>query len=332
MTITYAPSHTTFVAEVSGVDFSNMTPEVVSDLKAGLAKYGVLVFRNTGLDDKSHVDFSRMFGDLDDIKPYSQLGRINRLAFDELFDVSNIDARGDVIMPGSVDWVMRNGNTIFHVDSSFNPRRAGYSLLLVHSLPPKGTGGGLEFADSRQAYDDLDQATKDKIEPWVLMHSQHHSRKIASPHAEILKDPKYKPESHPFGRHKVVQRHEASGRMNLYIANHAYCIDGWEVKQSQKEIQELLDHASQPKYTCEVEWENPTDLVIWDNTCTLHRATLGEFDGKYKRDMRRTTVHDDSSLAWGHNNVGILGGLVCRKTDHLVSCLPCLVVPIRAHI
>jgi hypothetical protein len=74
-----------------------------------------------------------------------------------------------------------------------------------------------------------------------------------------------------------VQRHEASGRMvsgtmldsavdtvhavvNLYIANHAYCIDGWEVKQSQKEIQELLDHASQPKYTCEVEWENPTDL------------------------------------------------------------------------
>jgi hypothetical protein len=78
---------------------------------------------------------------------------------------------------------------------------------------------------------------------------------------------------------------------NLYIANHAYCIDGWEVETSQKEIQELLDHASQPKYTCEVEWENPTDLgescpyknwpglgrtrhalkisVIWDNTCTL---------------------------------------------------------------
>jgi hypothetical protein len=25
-----------------------------------------------------------------------------------LFDVSNIDARGEVIMPGSVDWVMRN--------------------------------------------------------------------------------------------------------------------------------------------------------------------------------------------------------------------------------
>jgi hypothetical protein len=38
MTITYASSHPTFVAEVSGVDFSNITPEVVADLKAGLAK------------------------------------------------------------------------------------------------------------------------------------------------------------------------------------------------------------------------------------------------------------------------------------------------------
>jgi hypothetical protein len=38
MTITYASSHPTFVAEVSGVDFSNITPEVVSDLKTGLAK------------------------------------------------------------------------------------------------------------------------------------------------------------------------------------------------------------------------------------------------------------------------------------------------------
>jgi hypothetical protein len=71
-----------------------------------------------------------------------------------------------------------------------------------------------------------------------------------------------------------VQRHEASGRMvsgtmldsavdtvhAVVKAPHLPQNDGWEVKQSQKEIQELLDHASQPKYTCEVEWENPTDL------------------------------------------------------------------------
>lgn len=40
MAITYSPCHPTFVAEASGVDFDNITPEVITDLKAGLAKVG----------------------------------------------------------------------------------------------------------------------------------------------------------------------------------------------------------------------------------------------------------------------------------------------------
>ena len=39
-----------------------------------------------------------------------------------------------------------------------------------------------------------------------------------------------------------------------------------------------------------VQW-GPGDLVIWDNRCTMHRAT--EFDDiAYRRDMRRTTVKE----------------------------------------
>lgn len=107
MTINYTPLHPTFVAEASGVDFNNITPEVVEEIKEGMAKvcdksavvyqnhwqresnctlteqYGVLVFRKTGLNDKNHVEMSRLFGELDDVKPYNALGRINRLAYDE---------------------------------------------------------------------------------------------------------------------------------------------------------------------------------------------------------------------------------------------------------
>lgn len=35
--------------------------------------------------------------------------------------------------------------------------------------------------------------------------------------------------------------------------------------------------------------------------CVMHRAEGGSFAGKYRRDLRRTTVHDDSSQAWGLN-------------------------------
>jgi alpha-ketoglutarate-dependent 2,4-dichlorophenoxyacetate dioxygenase len=57
----------------------------------------VLVFRSTSLNDKRHVEFAKRFGELDDIKPYLAAGRKNRLAYDELFDVSNLDLDGTVV-------------------------------------------------------------------------------------------------------------------------------------------------------------------------------------------------------------------------------------------
>lgn len=78
----------------------------------------------------------------------------------------------------------------FHVDSAFNPRRAGISLLLSHQLPPKGTGGDTEFADTRTAYDDLDGETKERVKDYVLWHSQHHSRRRANPGNPLLEEPK----------------------------------------------------------------------------------------------------------------------------------------------
>lgn len=302
--LTYTPQHPTFVAEVSGVDWTDISQELADELKAGLATYGVLVFRGTPLTDDTHVALARLFGPLDDVTPYNKLGRINRLKYDELFDVSNVDAEGQIIQPDSLRGVMGKGNTLFHVDSSFNPRRAGLSMLLAHALPPPGTGGNTEFADTRTAYDDLDQETKSRVHDYVLWHSQFHSRRRASPGLPLLEEARFLPESHPFGRHRLVQVHEASGRTNLYIANHAYKVDGLPVPEGRAEIERLLEHCTQPQYVHAHEWHAPGDLVIWDNTCVMHRACPGAFDGKYARDMRRATVHDTSASAWGLNTVG----------------------------
>ena len=37
----------------------------------------------------------------------------------------------------------------------------------------------------------------------------------------------------------------------------------------------------------------------------MHRAGGGSFEGKYVRDLRRTTVHDASPTAWGLNEKGV---------------------------
>ncbi|GAM33544.1 hypothetical protein TCE0_011r00511 [Talaromyces pinophilus] len=77
--------------------------------------------------------------------------RKHRLKYIELCDVSNMEVDGGIVDPETPRGHADKGNPLFHVDSTFNPRRAGYSLLLVYELPPKNTGGGLVFADTQQA-------------------------------------------------------------------------------------------------------------------------------------------------------------------------------------
>lgn len=159
----------------------------------------------------------------------------------------------------------------------------------------------MEFADTRTAFDELDEKTKKQLleNNYIAAHSIIHSKKLAAPEFYADTDPT----KYPMGRHELVQKHEKSGRMNLYIAAHVHHIEGFE---SNELFERLFKHSTQEKYVVQIDWENEGDLIIWDNTCTMHRALEGPFMYKYRRDMRRVTVHDSSSKAWGlneHSNV-----------------------------
>lgn len=261
--VTFKPLHPTFGAECHGIDFSRPLPEEeVKIIKEGMAKYGVLVFRNAKLDDERHVGFAHQMGEMDKSTVFVTPGKKYRLEpWYELTDVSNIEEDGSVVQPGSIRADVGLGNNLFHVDCSYNPRRAGFCILRAHQLPPKGTGGGTAFADTRTAYDELDDETKEKIKDYNLWHSIWHSRRLAAPHSQFLKymDPKER----SMGLHKLVQEHEASGRMNLYIAAHGHHFDGWTNEDSQPIIDSLMAHATQDKYTMTVDWESDGDIVIW---------------------------------------------------------------------
>ncbi|KAJ0352539.1 hypothetical protein COL154_012484 [Colletotrichum chrysophilum] len=289
-----------FGVEVQGLQFApRVTEENFKLIQDLVIKYGVVVVRKTGLTDETHIALARMFGELDDVKPYNKAGRANRLKYDELFDVGNMEADGSLVDPASPRAQANRGNSFFHVDSSFNPRRAGYSLLLSHELPPPGVGGNTEFCDTRAAWDDLDADFKKELleKNYVACHSILHSKKLAAPEHFA----NFEPADYPMGRHRLVQKHERSGRMNLYLAMHIHHIEGLGTRESKELFEKLFEHATQDKYRVMVEWKDVGDLVIWDNTATMHRAVGGEFAYKYRRDMRRATVHDDSSQAWGLN-------------------------------
>ena len=95
----------------------------------------------------------------------------------------------------------------------------------------------------------------------------------------------------------------ASGSRDIYIAAHAQSIEGLSKDESDALIKKVLDHVTQKKYTTSVEWRSSSDMIIWDHRCVLHRANGGTFERGYKRDLRRTTVQDDSSTARGRHEV-----------------------------
>jgi alpha-ketoglutarate-dependent 2,4-dichlorophenoxyacetate dioxygenase len=280
--LTAQPHGPSFLAEIEGVDLSR--PIDVATLRGivrAMDEYAVGVFRATGLDDAGHIAFSRLLGNLE-LAP-SLFGKGDkRFNHPELFDAGNLDANGNILMDGRRR-LYNKGNALWHTDSSFNPHRASYSLLLAHEVPP--TGGDTEFADMRAAYDALPAPMKEKIENLTVEHWLWHSRMLAGYPEPTAAERAAKPPAH----HKLVQVHPGSGRKTLYIAAHASHIVEWPVEEGRKLINELTEFSTQPQFARSVSWKQPGDLVIWDNRCTMHRATPFE-DTRYRRDMRRTTV------------------------------------------
>jgi alpha-ketoglutarate-dependent 2,4-dichlorophenoxyacetate dioxygenase len=135
---------------------------------------------------------------------------------------------------------------------------------------------------------------KERIGGLVAEHCYWHSRVLGGgpePTAEERR-------SRPPARHSLVHVHAPSGRMALYLASHVSAIVGWEVEEGRALVRELMEFATRPEFVYSHVWARG-DVLIWDNLCTMHRAT--EFDDTtYRRDMRRATCRE--------TGVGIAGG------------------------
>ena len=270
-----------FGAECSGLDLTRpLTDEEVKQVTGAMDTWGICVYRNTGMNDDQHVEFSRNFGYLERVP--RREGMRFRLPHRELFDASNLNVDGEITEdPSAIQY--RKGDRLWHTDSAFMEKRTSYSLLLAHSVPPEG--GETSFADTRSAYDDLPQDMKDFLEDKVGINTLWWSRRMAG--AEISDE---EIDERPKARHPLVHGHKGSGRKALFIAAHTMDVEGMPKDEGRALIRQLIEHATQPQYVFSVNW-NVGDMVIWDNLCSMHRG--GEYDyAKYPRDMRRTTVRE----------------------------------------
>jgi alpha-ketoglutarate-dependent 2,4-dichlorophenoxyacetate dioxygenase len=289
MTIAARPLHPLFVAELTGADLAAGIDGPTRDaIQNAMDQYGVCVLPNQRLDDDKQVAFAGLYGPLEmsptthatDGGPAAPLRIQNR----NIFDVSNLDERGRILPLDDQRRAYRQGNELWHTDSSFRQKSATWSMLHARIVPPGGAD--TQFADTRAAYDALPEATKTKLDGLIAEHSIWHSRAQLGGYTPTEDEIKARPPA----RHPVVRRHPGSGRNALYIASHASHIIGWPVEEGRALLRELLAHATQPRFVYSHQWRLG-DLVIWDNRCTLHRATPFE-SASHVRDMRRSTIID----------------------------------------
>jgi len=298
------PLHPLFAAELLGADLTREpTPELVDTVEAAMARYGVLVVRDADVSDEDHKRFSRAFGPLEIPSriPGAARPQGKRKIDLGLFYAGNLDKDGEIIPYGSEGSRLAQGAERFHTDSSFHTMPTKWSLLLGHETPPPEAGGDTLFADSRAAWDDLDDNTKAGIETLVGVHDFWEGRRRAGLKGEITPEMR-KVIPFPQVKHPLV-RTMPNGRKALYVGGHCIGVVGTNDEEGRELVEGLYAHATQDKYVFRHSWRQH-DLVIWDNRCTMHAATP-LLSNDHRRDMRRTTINESGPETSAYEWMGL---------------------------
>jgi taurine dioxygenase len=264
-------------AEVGGLDLSAPLSEAVfREIRAAWLEHLVLRFRGQKLSDPQVMAFSRNFGELDPPGP-NPLGRPFLPDHPEMNVISNIKADG-VPIGGLGD-----GEAIWHADMTYIERPPMAAILYAIEIPP--AGGDTYWANMYLAYDTLPAELRRRIEGREAVHdATYNSAGVMRKGYREVTDPR----AAPGARHPLVRTHPESGRKCLFLGRrrNSYVL-GLDLDESEKLLDALWAHATQPRFTFRQEWR-VGDVMVWDNRCTLHRRDA--FDPRARRLLHRTQI------------------------------------------
>jgi alpha-ketoglutarate-dependent 2,4-dichlorophenoxyacetate dioxygenase len=278
--------HPLFAAEVAGIDVRRpVDVDTLAEFRAAMDEFAVCVIRHdTPPTNEQHIAFSALLGPMERGATPKIAGTGIRVPHPEIIDQSNLDQDGAPYVEGDKRLAYKRANRLWHTDMSFYAIRATYSALAAHEVPP--VPADTEFSDMRAVWDALPDSMKRELDGLVAEHSYWHSRVLGGgPEPDEAER-----RTRPTVQHPLVHVHKGSGRKALYLASHACGIVGRPVAEGRALLKELMAFATRPEFVFAHRWRLG-DVVVWDNLCTMHRAT--EFDDQsHRRDMRRTTMRE----------------------------------------
>jgi alpha-ketoglutarate-dependent 2,4-dichlorophenoxyacetate dioxygenase len=137
------PLHPLFAAELTGADLSSGIDAATRDtIERAMDKHAVVVLPGQRLDDDKQIAFASLYGPLE-MSPavHSKDGDAAasfRIQNRNIFDVSNLDEHGRILSLDDQRRAYRDGNQLWHTDSSFRQKSATWSMLHARIIPPDG--------------------------------------------------------------------------------------------------------------------------------------------------------------------------------------------------
>jgi alpha-ketoglutarate-dependent taurine dioxygenase len=237
-----------------------------------LEQRGVLVFPKIGFTDDEQIAFTETLGTL-----------ATEHRGEKLYKVSldtKVNRQADYLK-GSLYW---------HIDGTMNEVPILASLLQSVALGSDGKGD-TEFSNTYAAYADLPDELKSEIESLRVMHSAWNTLFYYDPEPDI----KTLQQMQAIGDRELplVWTHR-SGRKSLVLGATARHVIDMDFRKSIELLVRLRDWATQPQFVYHHVW-SVGDLVIWDNTGTMHRAT--PYDQTSGRLLQRTKLAGEEPFA-----------------------------------
>jgi len=272
--IVVKPSGVCLGAEIGGIDLAQpLSEEQFREILEAFHRYGVIYFRDQKLLPEQLAAFSARFGELD----------IHHMTEHTLPHLPQVRILSNVVKDGKAVGIV-HGGMHWHSDLSYKEQPALATLLYGLECPPEGAD--TLFADMYAAYDALPSETKAKLQGRRAVHDRafryvqlYPNRRPLTPE-QIAKVPPVK--------HPVIRIHPATRKPCLYVAKDVVSeIVGIPYEEGRTLIDELETFATDSRFVYAHKWR-PNDLIVWDNRCTLHRAT--PYDSKYRRTLHRTQV------------------------------------------
>jgi alpha-ketoglutarate-dependent 2,4-dichlorophenoxyacetate dioxygenase len=266
-----------FAAELRGVTLTDVAQDeaVYAAARAAFEQHSVLVFRGQAVTDEAQIAFSRRFGPLE-VTPPPTPGAGTHLVI-----LTTMDKDGKVV-PADHRIALRNkANQLWHADSTFKSTPALASVLSARIIP--NHGGETEYVSTRLAFDRLDPALQARIADLFAWHDYSHSRSKIAPNIVGAEERAALPPQ----CWRMMWRNPVNGARALYIASHAYAIEGMEEGAAQQLIAALTEAATAPGSSYIHAWR-AGDVVMWDNRATLHRGR--PWPAHEARLMVRTTI------------------------------------------